>query len=181
MKAPWTARGDEPYRDGWRTETFASFGGDPASRCRGITGRSNRGWLSCARLGMTSSGCASPHTRKLASRCRCWSRQPPLPEQETGSFAVRAGRYCAHDKLSRSRYPDQGRRESSRHPPLSRLRPSCPHRSRVRLRPVPPLPAILRGGRGPSHPFHLRSLSRTGIAAAAGPGFRSCRSVRALR
>lgn len=23
---PWTARGAEPYRDGWRTETFASFG-----------------------------------------------------------------------------------------------------------------------------------------------------------
>lgn len=23
---PWTARGDAPYRDGWRTETFAGFG-----------------------------------------------------------------------------------------------------------------------------------------------------------
>ncbi|HEY0151331.1 MAG TPA: class I SAM-dependent methyltransferase [Longimicrobium sp.] len=23
---PWTARGDEPYRDGWRTERFAAFG-----------------------------------------------------------------------------------------------------------------------------------------------------------
>lgn len=23
---PWTARGDEPYRDGWRTEQFAAFG-----------------------------------------------------------------------------------------------------------------------------------------------------------
>lgn len=25
---PWTARGDGPYRDGWRTETFAGFGGE---------------------------------------------------------------------------------------------------------------------------------------------------------
>jgi 2-polyprenyl-3-methyl-5-hydroxy-6-metoxy-1,4-benzoquinol methylase len=25
---PWTAAGDEPYADGWRTETFAAFGGD---------------------------------------------------------------------------------------------------------------------------------------------------------
>lgn len=24
---PWRARGDEPYQDGWRTETFAGFGG----------------------------------------------------------------------------------------------------------------------------------------------------------
>jgi len=24
---PWAARGDAPYRDGWRTESFASFGG----------------------------------------------------------------------------------------------------------------------------------------------------------
>jgi 2-polyprenyl-3-methyl-5-hydroxy-6-metoxy-1,4-benzoquinol methylase len=24
---PWTARGDEPYRDGWRMERFAAFGG----------------------------------------------------------------------------------------------------------------------------------------------------------
>jgi hypothetical protein len=23
---PWTARGDAPYADGWRTETFAGFG-----------------------------------------------------------------------------------------------------------------------------------------------------------
>jgi 2-polyprenyl-3-methyl-5-hydroxy-6-metoxy-1,4-benzoquinol methylase len=23
---PWTARGEDPYRDGWRTETFAGFG-----------------------------------------------------------------------------------------------------------------------------------------------------------
>jgi 2-polyprenyl-3-methyl-5-hydroxy-6-metoxy-1,4-benzoquinol methylase len=25
---PWTACGDEPYADGWRTETFDAFGGD---------------------------------------------------------------------------------------------------------------------------------------------------------
>ncbi|HVH12992.1 MAG TPA: methyltransferase domain-containing protein [Longimicrobium sp.] len=25
---PWTACGEEPYVDGWRTETFAGFGGD---------------------------------------------------------------------------------------------------------------------------------------------------------
>jgi 2-polyprenyl-3-methyl-5-hydroxy-6-metoxy-1,4-benzoquinol methylase len=25
---PWTAAGDEPYADGWRTETFDAFGGD---------------------------------------------------------------------------------------------------------------------------------------------------------
>jgi 2-polyprenyl-3-methyl-5-hydroxy-6-metoxy-1,4-benzoquinol methylase len=25
---PWVACGDQPYRDGWREETFASFGGD---------------------------------------------------------------------------------------------------------------------------------------------------------
>lgn len=25
---PWTARGDGPYCDGWRTETFSGFGGD---------------------------------------------------------------------------------------------------------------------------------------------------------
>lgn len=25
---PWTARGEAPYRDGWRTETYAGFGED---------------------------------------------------------------------------------------------------------------------------------------------------------
>jgi 2-polyprenyl-3-methyl-5-hydroxy-6-metoxy-1,4-benzoquinol methylase len=28
---PWTAAGDQPYRDGWRVETFDAFGGDFAA------------------------------------------------------------------------------------------------------------------------------------------------------
>jgi 2-polyprenyl-3-methyl-5-hydroxy-6-metoxy-1,4-benzoquinol methylase len=43
---PWTACGDEPYRDGWRLETFAGFGGQPFPEPMPWYFRTLASWLS---------------------------------------------------------------------------------------------------------------------------------------
>lgn len=42
---PWTACGEQPYRDGWRLETFAGFGGEPFPEPMPWYFRTLAGWL----------------------------------------------------------------------------------------------------------------------------------------
>lgn len=79
---PWSACGAEPYRDGWRLEDFAGFGGQAFPEPMPWFFRTLATWLSdLATAGFAVEALREPAHRKTPARCRCCCRPAPRIER----------------------------------------------------------------------------------------------------